>query len=70
MGEFIEVSKMGELKDGVMKKVSITGRDVLVVRVGERFYATDNRCPHMGGDSITRNTDWNRCDLPSAPFSI
>ena len=32
-----------------MKQVLVQGREVLLARVGESYYATDNRCPHMGG---------------------
>lgn len=49
MGEFIEVSKIDELKDGTMKAVNVAGREILVARVGDKYYAADNRCPHMGG---------------------
>ncbi|MBA7505295.1 Naphthalene 1,2-dioxygenase system, ferredoxin component [subsurface metagenome] len=49
MGEFIEVSKVDELKDGTMKAVNVAGREILVARVGDKYYAADNRCPHMGG---------------------
>ncbi|NWF77262.1 MAG: Rieske 2Fe-2S domain-containing protein [Chloroflexi bacterium] len=50
MGQFIEVSKIDELKDGTMKMVRIAGREILLARVGDKYYATDNRCPHMKGD--------------------
>jgi len=31
-----------------MKEVIIEGREILLARVGDRYYAADNRCPHMG----------------------
>ena len=49
MGNRVEVSKTGELKDGTMKAVSVNGREILLARVGDKYYAADNRCPHMGG---------------------
>lgn len=49
MGEFIEVAKVGELKDGIMKTVNAAGREILLAKTGDRLYAADNRCPHMGG---------------------
>ena len=49
MGSLMEVGKAGELKDGAMKEVSVEGREILLARVGDKYYATDNRCPHMGG---------------------
>lgn len=49
MGRFVEVSRTGELADGTMKEVVVEGRKILLARVGDRYYAADNRCPHMGG---------------------
>jgi 3-phenylpropionate/trans-cinnamate dioxygenase ferredoxin subunit len=50
MGEFIEVSKIDELKDGTMRAVSAAGREILLARVGDKYYAVDGRCLHMQGD--------------------
>jgi 3-phenylpropionate/trans-cinnamate dioxygenase ferredoxin subunit len=33
-----------------MKKVIVEGREILLARVEDKYYATDNRCPHMKGD--------------------
>ncbi len=49
MGEFIEVSKIAELKDGTMKVVLAQGREILLAKVGDKYYAAGNRCPHLGG---------------------
>lgn len=49
MAELIEVLKKDELKDGTMKSVKVSGHDILIARIGDTFYAVDNRCPHMGG---------------------
>jgi 3-phenylpropionate/trans-cinnamate dioxygenase ferredoxin component len=38
-----------DLPDGRMKKVTIGGRDILIVHVDGDYYALNNRCPHMGG---------------------
>jgi 3-phenylpropionate/trans-cinnamate dioxygenase ferredoxin subunit len=50
MGEFIEVTRTDELRDGVMKSVNVAGHEILLVRTGDKYYAADNRCPHMGGN--------------------
>jgi len=49
MAKFIQVGKTGELEDGTMKQVSAQGHEVLLARVGDKYYATDNRCPHLKG---------------------
>ena len=50
MAEYAEVSGKEEIKSGHMKMVNVAGREILLARVGDDFYATDNRCPHMGGN--------------------
>ena len=49
MGRLVEVGKSGELPEGTMKEVVAEGRKILLAKVGDRYYAADNRCPHMGG---------------------
>jgi len=46
----VEAGKVSELEDGAMKEASVQGRRFLLVRVGEKYYAADSRCPHMGGN--------------------
>ncbi len=50
MSKSIEVAKVEELESGTMKKVFAEGHEILLARVGDKHYATDNRCPHMKGD--------------------
>jgi 3-phenylpropionate/trans-cinnamate dioxygenase ferredoxin subunit len=50
MSKFTEVAKVEELKSGTMKKVFAEGHEILLARVGDKYYATDNRCPHRKGD--------------------
>ena len=50
MGEFIEVSKIDELENGTMKAVIAAGHEILLARAGDKYYAVDNRCPHMKGN--------------------
>jgi len=46
----VEVGRASELSPGQMKRVVVSGREILIARVGDRYYAADNRCPHMGGN--------------------
>lgn len=50
MSKFTEVAKIEELKSGIMKAVIVEGREILLARVGDKYYAVDGRCPHMKGD--------------------
>jgi len=50
MSKFTEVAKIEELKSGTMKMVMVEGHEILLARVGDKYFATDNRCSHMNGD--------------------
>jgi len=47
---FVEIGVKNEFIDGHMKMASVSGREILIARVGDNYYAADNRCPHMGGN--------------------
>ncbi len=49
MNTVVELSKADELEDGTMREISADGREILVARVGDNYYAADNRCPHRRG---------------------
>lgn len=49
MADYVEVSSVSELPDGVMKKMNVEGKQVLLARVGNDYYAADNLCPHLRG---------------------
>jgi 3-phenylpropionate/trans-cinnamate dioxygenase ferredoxin subunit len=49
MSNLVVVGETGELEGGAMKHAPTEKGEVLVARVGDKYYATDNRCPHMGG---------------------
>lgn len=49
MSKLVAVGKSVELADGAMKQAPTEKGEVLVARVGDKYYVADNRCPHMGG---------------------
>jgi len=49
MNNWVELGRTDELADGTMKEAVVEGRGILLARVGDSYYATDNRCPHLGG---------------------
>lgn len=51
----VEAGKTGDLKDGEMKRVTAGGLENLLAKVGDRYYAAADRCPHMAGD-LSRGT--------------
>ena len=49
MGTQLKAGKVGELADGAMTSISSKEGEILLARVGNDYYAADNRCPHMKG---------------------
>jgi 3-phenylpropionate/trans-cinnamate dioxygenase ferredoxin subunit len=47
---FVEIIKKDDLNDGELKMVDINDHQILVARIGDDYYASDNLCPHMGGN--------------------
>jgi len=72
MGEFTELSKIDELKDGTMKAVNVAGRQILLARVGDKYYAVDNLCPHMKGNLSQGKLEGTviTCPLHGSQFDI
>ena len=45
----LEVLRKQDLENGQMKEVETGGHKILVARIADKYYATQARCPHMGG---------------------
>ncbi len=50
MASFVPVGKTSDLENGGKKKLDVLGQEIMLARVGDKYYATQNRCAHMGGD--------------------
>jgi 3-phenylpropionate/trans-cinnamate dioxygenase ferredoxin subunit len=72
MGEFTEVSKIDDLKNGTMKAVNVAGRQILFAMVGGKYYAVDNLCPHMKGNLSQGKLEGTvvTCPLHGSQFDI
>lgn len=72
MSKFIEVAKIEELKSGTMKAVIAEGREILLARVGDKYYAVGNLCPHMKGDLSQGKMEGTivTCPLHGSRFDI
>lgn len=44
-----KIAEIGELTEGTLKRVVVSGSALVIARVGECYGALDSRCPHMGG---------------------
>jgi 3-phenylpropionate/trans-cinnamate dioxygenase ferredoxin subunit len=55
MNGYVDVGAADMLEDGAMQTVKAGEREILLARVGERYYAAESRCPHMRGE-LSRGT--------------
>ncbi|MBI2850781.1 MAG: Rieske (2Fe-2S) protein [Chloroflexi bacterium] len=46
--EFIPVATTEQLKDGALMEAKAGDRRILLARVGDKYYAAESNCPHMG----------------------
>jgi len=46
--DYIKVLETSQLPVGQMKKVNVKGKDILVANVDGTYYATANKCTHLG----------------------
>jgi nitrite reductase/ring-hydroxylating ferredoxin subunit len=72
VGNFIEVGRSAEFKDGTMKEIEVTGKQILLAKVGDKFYAVSNRCTHMGGRLAQGKLDGTivTCPLHGSQFDL
>ena len=72
MAKFTEAARTDELKSGATKVVMAAGREILLARVGDKYYATDTRCPHMKGDLSQLGLEGTviTCPLRGSQFDI
>jgi 3-phenylpropionate/trans-cinnamate dioxygenase ferredoxin component len=47
MAGYSEVMKTDTLQNGEMRAFSVGGKEILVARVADKFFAVGNRCPHL-----------------------
>ena len=49
MGSFVKVAKAAEIPAGGVKLVQLNEKEIALFHLGDKFYAVDNNCTHMGG---------------------
>lgn len=47
--EYLKIAEVDALQPGEKKSFPLQGKMILLANVDGKFYALDNRCPHMGG---------------------
>lgn len=69
---FVNVLKVKEIPVGTKKKVVVNGTAVMIANVGDKFYAMDDKCPHMGGSLSEGKLEGNiiSCPVHHASFDV
>jgi 3-phenylpropionate/trans-cinnamate dioxygenase ferredoxin subunit len=50
MGKPTRIANTNDLSEGTMKKYQVQDTEILIARIGGKYFATQNKCPHFGGD--------------------
>jgi len=50
MGKLTRLANINDLTEGSMKRFQVEGMDILMASIGGKYYAAQNKCPHLGGD--------------------
>ena len=50
MGKLTRLANINDLTEGSMKRFQVEGMDILIARIEGKYYAAQNKCPHLGGD--------------------
>jgi nitrite reductase/ring-hydroxylating ferredoxin subunit len=68
----IDAAQISEVPPGSMKYVEVQGREILLVNIEGKIYATDNRCGHMNGPLSKGTLQGNvvECPLHHARFDV
>ncbi|MDD4876940.1 MAG: Rieske 2Fe-2S domain-containing protein [Dehalococcoidales bacterium] len=49
MSSMIEIGRGREFQNNTMKEIMAEGHEILIAKVNDKYYAANNRFPHMGG---------------------
>ena len=50
MGKLTRIANTTDLSEGTMKKYQVQDTEILIARIGGKYYSAQNKCPHFGGD--------------------
>lgn len=72
MANWIKVGAADRLPDGAMQEVQVGDQTMLLARVGETYYATQARCPHLRAHLAKGTLDGKvvRCPAHGSTFDV
>lgn len=70
--EFIKVAEISKIPVGKMKKITLKGKQVLIVNLNGTYHVIGNKCTHRGGDLSKGTLEGNQITCPrhKATFDI
>ena len=69
-GNFEVVGRVDEWVDGSVREVKVHKKPMTVARVGDKFFAVNSICPHMGGPLSCGNIHHGRVHCPWHDWSF
>lgn len=69
---YVKAINMQEISPGAMKKVTLQGKDILLVNLEGIFFALSNTCTHMGGSLVKGRLEGDivRCPRHGSGFNV
>jgi len=64
MGKLTRIANINDLTEGTMKKYQVQGTEILIARIEGKYYAAQNKCPHLGGDLSKGKLEGNIVTCP------
>lgn len=70
--DYVPVAKVADVAPGRIVPIEAGGHKLLLARVGERFYAAQRKCPHLGFNLCRGSLDGAAvvCPLHKARFDL
>ena len=70
--DYVPVAKVADIAPGRIVSIEAGGQKLLLARVGERFYAAQRKCPHLGFNLCRGSLDGAAvvCPLHKARFDL
>lgn len=72
MGKYVKIAEMHEIPKNKMRVFKVEDHEILAVNVKGKFYAFENRCPHMGYPLYLGSLEGNvlTCGFHYAKFDV
>jgi nitrite reductase/ring-hydroxylating ferredoxin subunit len=70
--EYVRVAGTGDIASGQIKPIEAGGRKLLLAQVGDRYFAAQRKCPHLGLNLCLGSIDGQAivCRFHGAKFDL